>query len=156
MMAEIKQELPAPPADLALAYGRVSLRFSKILPGDAAKGWAPGYHFRILNPDGTDVGRINFRVGDSEHVRLIAGHIGYEINEGYRGRGYALQACRAIAPFVRKFYASVIITSDPENIASVKTIEKLGAEFIDEVPIPPDDAHYLRGSRTKRRYSWRV
>jgi hypothetical protein len=41
-------------------------------------------------------------------------------------------------------------------VASVKTIEKLGAEFIDEVPIPPDDAHYLRGSRTKRRYGWRV
>jgi predicted acetyltransferase len=62
----------------------------------------------------------------------------------------------AIAPFVRKYYESAIITSDPENIASVKTIEKLGASFIDEVPIPPDDPHYLRGSRTKRRYKWRV
>ncbi len=154
-MDGIKQELPLPPADLALSCGRVSLRFSKILPGDAAKGFAPGYHFRVLIADGTDAGHINFRVGDSEHVRLIAGHIGYEIAEGHRGHGYAFEACRAIAPFVRKFYASVIITSDPENIASVKTIEKLGASFIDEVPIPPHDSHYLRGSRTKRRYAWR-
>ena len=140
---------------LVLSSGRVSLRFSKIVPGDAERGFAPAYQFRILNEDGTDVGRINFRVGDSEHVRLIAGHIGYEIAEAWRGHGYALKACRAIAPLVRSSYESVIITSDPENVASVRTIEKLGAVFIDEVPIPPTDPHYLRGSRTKRRYRWK-
>ena len=130
------------------------MRFSKIVAGEPERGFAPFYHFRIHTADGSDVGHINFRVGDSDHVKFIAGHIGYEIPEAFRGHGYACQACRAIAPFVRKVSASVIITSDPENIASVKTIEKLGASFIDEVPIPPGDSHYLRGSRRKRRYSW--
>jgi tagatose 1,6-diphosphate aldolase len=141
---------------MVLSSGLVSLRFDKIVSADGRPGVVPYYHFRILTADGTDVGRINFRIGDTGHVRVIVGHIGYEIAEAHRGHGYAMQACRAIAPFVRTIYPSVIITSDPENAASVRTIERLGAEFLEEVPVPPDDPQYLRGSRRKRRYRWRV
>jgi predicted acetyltransferase len=144
-----------PPAGLALAYGQVSLSFGGIVPADGKPGIVPYYHFRVLTADGADVGRINLRVGDSDHVKIIVGHVGYEIAESHRGSGYALQACRAMAPFVRTIYPSVIITSDPENVASVRTIERLGAEFIEEVPVPPNDPQYARGSRRKRRYCWR-
>jgi predicted acetyltransferase len=153
---QTSQTLPEPPAGLALAYGEVTLTFGGVVPADGRPGIVPYYHFRVLTADGTDVGRINLRVGDSYHVNIIVGHVGYEIAEAYRGHGYALQACRAIAPFVRTIYPSVIITSDPENVASVRTIERLGAEFIEEVAIPPDDPQYARGSRRKRRYRWRV
>jgi predicted acetyltransferase len=152
---QIPHTLPEPPAGWALAYGQVTLSFGGIVPTDGKPGIVPYYHFRILTADGTDVGRINLRVGDSDHV-IIVGHVGYEIAEVYRGHGYALQACRAFAPFVRTIYPSVIITSDPENVASVRTIERLGAEFIEEVPVPPNDPQYARGSRSKRRYCWRV
>ncbi len=148
--------LPEPPEGLALAHGEVSLRFGGIVPADGRPGIVPYYHFRILTAGGKDVGRINLRVGDSYHVKIIVGHVGYEIAEAYRGHGYALQACRAIAPFVQTIYPEVIITSDPENVASVRTIERLGAEFIEEVPVPPEDPQYARGSRRKRRYCWRV
>jgi tagatose 1,6-diphosphate aldolase len=134
----------------------VTLRFDKIVPADGKPGIVPYYHFRILKADGTDVGRINLRIGDTEHISIIVGHIGYEILEAHRGHGFALQACRAIAPFVRTIYPAVIITSDPENLASVRTIERLGAEFLGEVPVPPNDPQYQRGSRRKRRYRWRV
>jgi hypothetical protein len=40
-------------------------------------------------------------------------------------------------------------------VASRRTIERLGAEFIDEVPVPEHDPHYARGSRIKRRYLWK-
>jgi hypothetical protein len=30
----------------------------------------------------------NFRVGNTEHVRVCAGHIGFEILEAFRGQGY--------------------------------------------------------------------
>jgi len=48
----------------------------------------------------------------------------------------------------------VTITCDPDNWASRRTIERLGAELVDEVAVPADDPHYQRGSRTKKRYRW--
>ena len=137
-----------------LSSGRVRLRFVRVAPGDAARGFVPAWHFRILIPDGSDVGHINFRIGDTEHVRVCAGHIGFEILEAFRGHGYALHACRAMAPFIRSVYAAVTLTCDPDNFASRITIERLGAAFIDEIDVPPHDPHYQRGSRSKRRYRW--
>lgn len=144
--------LPTPPSDLR--FDAVTLAFARVVPGDPARGFAPSYHFRILIRDGVDVGHLNFRVGDSDHVTLTAGHIGFEIAEPHRSHGYAYQACRAIGPFVRTIYASVLITCDPSNVASRRTIERLGSAFIDEMPVPPHDPHYARGSRSKLRYRW--
>ena len=146
------ERFPTPPD--TLSSGEVRLRFVRVVPGDPSRDFVPAYHFRILLSDGSDVGHINFRVGDTEHVRLCAGHIGFEILEPFRGHGYALQACRAIASFVRLFYGAVTITCDPDNLASMRTIERLGASFADEVPVPPHDPHFQRGSRSKRRYRW--
>jgi tagatose 1,6-diphosphate aldolase len=145
-------QLPAAPC--GLHFGEVTLELGEIVPGDEARAFVPYYHFRILLSDGTDVGHINFRVGDTRHVQLAAGHIGFEIEEPRRGNRYALQACRAIAPLVRMVYSSVIVTCDPENVASRRTIEKLGATFIDEIAVPLDDPICAKGPRTKRRYRW--
>jgi tagatose 1,6-diphosphate aldolase len=142
-----------PPSQI-LSFGDVRLHFVRIIPGDPARDFVPAYHFRILIADGSDVGHVNFRVGNTEHVRVCAGHIGFEIGERFRGHGYALQACRAIAPFVRSVSGTVTITHDPDNIASMRTIERLGACFIDEVTVPAHDPHHKRGSRLKRRYRW--
>jgi tagatose 1,6-diphosphate aldolase len=143
--------LPAPPA--GLSFGEVALRFAGAVAGDEARGFVPYYHFRII-AGGVDVGHINFRIGDSEHVRLAAGHIGFEVLPPYRGHRYALQACRALAPFVGAACTEVLITCDPDNGASRRTIEHLGARFIDVVAVPAGDPHYQRGSRIKRRYRW--
>ncbi len=152
MNASSVEQFQTPPD--TLAFGQVRLQFVHIVPGDASRDLVPAYHFRILTVDGSDVGHINFRVGDTEHVRIAAGHIGFQIQESFRGHGYSFKACRAIAPFVRSVYETVIITCDPDNHASIRTIERLGAAFIDEVPVPPHDPHYQRGSRSKRRYRW--
>jgi tagatose 1,6-diphosphate aldolase len=153
MTAPLTEELlPIPPE--TLTSGEVVLRFVRVVPGEPSRGFVPYFHFRILVADGSDVGHINFRVGDTEHVRVCAGHIGFEIQESFRGHGYALQACRAISPFVRSIYDACTITCDPDNLASLRTIERLGASFIDEVAVPPHDPHYQRGLRSKRRYKW--
>lgn len=151
--APADQSLPVPPD--TLSHEGVSLRFAKIVPGEPSRGFVPFYHFRIVAADGADVGHINFRVGDTEHVRISAGHVGFEILEAHRGHGYALCACRALAPFVASIYDTVTITCDPDNHASRRTIELLGACFVDEVAVPPHDPHYQRGSRWKRRYRWK-
>jgi tagatose 1,6-diphosphate aldolase len=151
--SQTQEALPLPPD--SLAYGDVRLRFVGVVPRDPARGLSPYFHFRILTLDGSDVGHINFRVGDTEHVLYCAGHIGFEIAQEFRGHHYALQACHAIAPFVRSIYESVTITCDPDNVASIRTIEWLPAEFVNEVPVPPHDPQYQRGSRSKRRYRWK-
>jgi tagatose 1,6-diphosphate aldolase len=150
-MPSALQELPPPPQELA--FGEVTLRFQTIVPADPSRGLVPYYHFRILLRDGTEVGHINFRIGQTRHIRISAGHIGYHIAEPFRGRAYALAACRAIAPFVRSVYPRVIITCDPDNHASRRTIEKLGARFIEEIEVPPDDPA-RQGGRRKKRYEW--
>ena len=144
--------LPSPPE--ALAFGDVVLQFSRVVPGEPSRGFVPYFHFRILAADGAEVGYINFRVGDTEHVRVSVGHIGFEIAECFRGHSYALQACRAIAPFVRSSYGTATLSCNPDNHASKRTIERLGARFIDEVAVPLHDPHYESGARIKRRYLW--
>jgi hypothetical protein len=139
-----------PPPPDTLSFGQVSLRFVRVIPGDPLRDFVPAYHFRIEVADGSDTGHVNFRVGDTEHVRVCAGHIGFEIEERFRGHGYAFKACRAIAPFVRSIYEAVTITCDPDNLASIRTIERLEAEFMDEVQFPRviptiSEVHAARG-----------
>lgn len=153
MSAALSTEILQTPPD-TLSFGEVRLSFDRVIPGDPSRDFVPMYHFRILAPDGSDVGHINFRIGDTGHVRVCAGHLGFEIREPFRGHGYAFQACRAIAPFVRTVYDAVTITCDPDNHASRRIIERLGASFTDEVSVPKHDPHYKRGSRNKRRYRW--
>ena len=143
---------PEPPE--TLTNGDIVLTFSGIEKGNPPRGLVPYYHFRILLADGTDAGHINFRVGETLHVRFCAGHIGFGIAEDHRGNGYALQACRALAPFVRSVYETVIITCDPDNGASIRTLEELGAEYIDTADVPADDPGHAHGARDKRRYHW--
>lgn len=144
--------LPEPPTDLR--FDRVTLRFVRVIPGDPSKELAPSYHFRIVVAGSPDVGHINFRIGDTAQVLEAAGHIGFSVFEGFRGNGFAFQACQAIRPLVRMHYESVILTCDLDNVASMRTIERLGATFIDIAPVPGDDPHYARGSQHKRRYRW--
>lgn len=142
-----------PPPPMALHEGEVAVQFSKIV-APKRKGLAPYYHFRILA--GTkDVGHVNLRVGESDHLRIVVGHVGYGIKQRYRGHSYALLACRALAPFARTVIPEVVLTCDPENHASRRTIEKLvGSEVAEEVTVPHHDPHYRGGARRKLRYRW--
>src|SRR5262245_5995860 len=146
------EPLPKPPE--VLLFGAVRLQFVRISPGDEARGHAPCYNYRIETVDGREAGHINFRVGDSKHITIYAGHIGYEVLEPFRGTRFAYQACLARAPLVRTLYSEVIITCDPDNFGSMRTIEKLGAAFLEEVRVGPDEAGYARKPGKKRRYLW--
>lgn len=144
--------LPEPPSHVA--YDDIVIVFSYYTEGFEPKGFVPGYRFGIINSTGVEVGHISFRIGETDHVVAVAGHIGFNIKESRRGHRYAAKACMALGPFVAEISKSVIITADPDNIPSLRTIERIGAQFIDEVDVPEHDAHYERGSRRKRRYRW--
>lgn len=148
----IVDELPAPPG--VLSYGDVVIRFDQIEEGDPAQGHVPYYHFRIMAAEDQDVGHINFRVGHTDHVEWFAGHVGFRVHPAFRGRGFAGQACRALAPFVRSLFDTVIITCDPDNTASRKTIEGLGARFIEEIHVSVSGHRSAEEPHIKRRYRW--
>ena len=141
-------------APVILENEQVRLTLDKTVPANPERGLVPYYHYRICLPDNTDAGHINFRLGNTPHILLAAGHIGFEISLDYRGKALSYHACIALAPFVRLIYPSVILTANPDNHASLKIIENLGARFINEVAVDPEDPHYASGARIKRRYEW--
>lgn len=144
--------IPIPPSEL---FGPgLRLKYVETLPGEPRRGLVPSLRFYIQVSPGTVAGRLHLRVGDTPHVRWYAGHVGYEVYEEYRGHGLALRACRVLAPFARTVASSLVITCDPDNTPSVRTIEKLGVLFLGEVEVPPEDPQYASGSRRKRRYRW--
>lgn len=136
-----------------LRHGDVTLRFVRIV-SPPARGIAPYFHFRIL-AGRNDVGHINLRIGDGEHIRRVVGHVGYGIRKRFRGHRYALSACRALAPFARLLKQEILLTCDPANHASRRTLERLVGNGQGElVSVPRRDPHYLRGERAKLRFRW--
>lgn len=144
--------LPSPPEMICGEF--VDLSFKMICPGDSRYGFVPFYHFSIQLHDDQVIGHINFKVGSTPHVLFCAGHIGYKIEEPFRGHSYAYHSCKTLAPFIRSIYDSVILTTAPDNYPSIRTIEKLGATYLDLYPIPKEDPNYEKGTRLKCRYEW--
>ena len=145
-----------PPAPVDLFFQEIHLACVKVVDGQSHLGYVPYYHFQIRDDTDRQVGHINFRVGDTEHVIKVAGHIGYGIHTEHRGHGYAAKACQALEPWIREFYEHVWITTDPGNLASCRTLEKIGACYVDTVEVPPHEQQYQQGSKVKCRYRWTV
>jgi predicted acetyltransferase len=74
---------------LNMHSGPIKLTFEKLVEVEPGGELVPFYHFTITGKDGTKVGHINFKVGDTNHVRQCVGHIGYEILPEYRGNSYS-------------------------------------------------------------------
>ena len=97
--------------------------------------------------------RIGLRIGNTECILLYIGHIGYRVYPRYRGHRYAARATRLLLPLARKHDLKTLwITADPDNLASRKTCELVGAEMVDIVEAPLSSEPYRRGYRQKCRY----
>ena len=112
------------------------------------------YTIFLIMVDNEEVGRLVLRSGD-EYSRYFDGHIGYTIDEDYRGHHYAYQACLLLKEYVKD--KTLIITCDPDNIASKKTIEKLGCEYIETKPVPASLKKYFsKDEFVKCIYRWHL
>ena len=140
--------------------GTIALRLEQRSPADPAKGHVPCYHFGIvLARTGRKVGELRFRVGTVRRTPALgfAGHIGYAVDPPFRGRRYAGRAVRLLRPLVRSHgFRSLVITCDPTNEPSRRTLRRLGAVPVGEFSIPPDHAMYAAGKRRVLRFLWRV
>lgn len=117
------------------------------------KGFDP-YTIFLIMVENEEVGRLVLRSGD-EVSRYYDGHIGYTIDEEYRGHNYAYRACLLLKPYIQD--QSVIITCDPDNIPSKKTIEKLGCEYIETAAIPSHLRKFFsKDEKEKCIYRWHL
>lgn len=123
-------------------------------PGDPKRAYVPAYQFHMRHAaNGPKTGRIELRVGNTDHVVMYAGHIGYRVEPEYRGRRYAERSCRLLFPLARRHGLNPLwITCNPDNTPSRLTIERLGGVHVETVPIPETHAMYRRGERLKCRY----
>ncbi|MBQ1385463.1 MAG: GNAT family N-acetyltransferase [Erysipelotrichales bacterium] len=111
------------------------------------------YYFDIFLHDKWErVGYIDLRVGRSKYL-YYQGNIGYRIDEPYRGHHYALDAAKLVFPFAKeKGMDWLYITCNPDNIASRKTLDKLGGECLGDKKVPITCPLYFEGERFKRIY----
>ena len=60
---------------------------------------------------------------------------------------------RLLSPVARRLGLGPLwVTCDPENVASRRTLERLGAELVEEVDVPPDCVIFESGHPRKCRY----
>src|SRR5437868_14474135 len=98
-------------------------------------------------------GAVGLRIGRTHAVEMYYGHFGYNVYPFARGRHYAERSCRLLLPLARRHGLGPLwITCNPDNLASRRTCERLGATLVDNVPIPADHPLYARGERFKCRY----
>lgn len=112
------------------------------------------YRFLMRKPGVKDeIGRIDLRIGDTERIQLYLGHIGYRVFSAYRGNRYAARACRLLLPLARAHGINELwITCNPDNLASRRTCELIGAELIEVVDVPEGTDFYRAGELQKCRY----
>lgn len=141
----------------AFSDERLDLVLSNEDVSDPECGILDGYTFQIyLAKTRQYVGYVSLRLGESPALYYL-GHIGYRIEQAYRGNGYAARACRLIQPLLQRLQlGSVVITTNVDNIASRKTCEKLGCELERIAPVPPEYRTICAGATQKCRYIWRI
>jgi len=136
-----------------LTDGEIELCCTGKKPAVPDKGLVPAYEFEIRR-NGSRVGKVNLRVGYTEGL-YYSGHIGYMVDEQHRGHGYAEKACRLLAPVILAHgMKKALITCNPDNAASRRTCEKLGARLVRTAPLPEWHDICRRGERFVNIYEW--
>ena len=124
-------------------------------PPDPAMGFGREQIWRItLHDHKGEIGQISYRNGESRCIYYF-GHIGYHIDEPYRGHRYARRACLLLEHEIRiSGKSSVVITCDPDNEPSRRTCIGLGCLFEGITDVPEDIRRKYEISPVKCRYIW--
>ncbi len=132
----------------------LELTLKEKYPGDSVIEFSPAYKFVMtLKGNRQEIGQIQLRLGNTERIVMYAGHIGYRVYTKYRGNRYAARACQLLIPLALKHDLNPLwITTNPDNLASRRTCEILGAEMVEIVKVPEHMEMYKQGHRQKCRY----
>ena len=129
---------------------QIKLELERVAEGDLAKKWVPAYYFFICTPGGKRMGKCCIRVGNNENT-YYGGHIGYERDEPYRGNHYAAKACELLFSLAKRHEMSyVLITCNPDNIASRKTCEYLNGNLLEIAELPKNNDMRMSKGETEK------
>ena len=132
-----------------LRSDEIWLQLEHLALGDPEKGWVPAYHFAICNLQGEKMGVCDLRLGHNEQL-YYGGNIGYRVHEPYRGHHYAAKACRLLFQLAKQHdMGHVIITCNPDNLPSRKTLEHLNGELLEIAELPLDNDMRKNGETHK-------
>jgi predicted acetyltransferase len=114
-----------------LRDGDLELVLVEKSPGRPEEGIVPAYHFQMRRGDPPqEIGYIHLRTSLTPRLREFGGHIGYGVNEPFRGHRYAARACRLLFPLARRHGIDpILVTCDEGNAASRRTCERIGGEL---------------------------
>ncbi len=135
--------------------GEIYLRLDRKVGADDEIGYVPAYIFTICRcSDDEEVGGIDLRFGhngtEKTHSTYYGGNIGYHVDAPFRGNRYAARACALLFELAReRGMDRVYITCNPDNLASKRTIELVGCEFVECAQLPEHNAMYRDGDREK-------
>ncbi len=106
----------------------------------------PFYYYEVyLNSKSSTIGKISIRIGHNEHS-YFNGNVGYEIDEAFRGNGYAKTAVM-MTYSVARFHGMthLIISCEEDNYSSKRVINKLGGIHIETILPPKNYVFYYEG-----------
>lgn len=129
---------------------------SQDLP-DYEKGILPRYGFSIIHiNDNKDIGVIYFAV-DNTPRQYLRGHLSYGVSPDYCGHNYAMKACKLIKQVALAHgFKRLFIGAGYNNIASKKTIEKLGGTLITINDVPDDEIMQNLHTEKIDMYVWHI
>lgn len=121
---------------------------------DEEKSLVPWYEFSMRHAQsGEHMGKISLRLGNPSHLLLYGGHIGYNVEEPYRGHRFAARSIRLLFPLAKAHGLNPLwITCDPDNVASRRSCKLTGGVLKEIVDLPPDTDLYERGLRQVCRF----
>lgn len=139
------------------------LEFLNRAPGghqlaDTTADRVPSYHFWMRWTPPAEhrpaiVGGLSLRIGDTPDIVQHIGHVGYNVHPPARGHHFAERAVRLVLPLARQHRLRQLwITANPDNLASRRTIERLGATLVDTIELPADHLLRARSETHKCRY----
>lgn len=91
--------------------------------------------------DGKIIGRSSIRHELNDHLFKLGGHIGYAVAPAYRQKGYATEILKQSLDFCRNVLNldRVLVTCDDDNLASIKTIEKISGILENKIKAKDED-----------------
>jgi predicted acetyltransferase len=126
--------IPAYFADPEWPHTEIVATFARQSRGEALEeGRVPGTTLFLIH-EGRILGVANLRHRLTDHLLRFGGHVGFSVRPSERCRGHATRLLEGVKEYVRGNLGidRLLVTCNPENVASARVIEKCGGVFEDE------------------------
>jgi predicted acetyltransferase len=101
---------------------------------DLPAGWVPVTELWYVEAD-EFLGQLSIRHHLTPELRLVGGHVGYDVRPSARRRGHATEMLRQALPIAKQLGIDpALLTCDRTNIASRRVIERCGGTLEGETP----------------------